>query len=296
MAPRHILAARPGAVLLSELWPRDLDYSPTHGRRIGRLCLGTAYSVPAMDDHSVLVDRRALWIVPVYLYYAARAGHPCAPIADRANYRRQLFHSVPTHFHVPASGAGGDRGTFVRGPGAIRQAVQSGPVIAHRVTGYPVGTLRPIYSVLVWSFCACLVRVDWHFRTDNVSTSFPGYPNRRVAGVRLHLALARGHVGSTQPDQHHGQPQTPPPGRLLRGRCRDFGTAGDWVGRHRPVVALARRFVVSRRGQLRDAWPDGVPKNGRWRDEPRGAMVVRAVPRWCVAEFAGLDLFSPKPG
>src|SRR5690606_16794288 len=121
-----------GAVLLSQLWAGQQPHRYPRRRRQPGVRLGRANATMAVDDRALLVDRPAVRVVLPVADHPPGDGPPRPGPADRASDQRRLLLAVATALYLRTPSAGRPVRLAVRCADGVRQALQPGPVTAHR--------------------------------------------------------------------------------------------------------------------------------------------------------------------
>ncbi|MCY1441330.1 hypothetical protein D9M71_576430 [compost metagenome] len=175
----------------------------------------------------------------------------------------------------------------------FRQAVQPGPLFAHRPAGGAVGVLRaalpgPVALAGTWLVC-----LDRGFGIDHLPASLHRCAHRRPGRVVMCVAVATG------PSRHaaiHATDTGPPalaPGTALRARCRAVCPGGLRPGRRRIVAVLASSGTAAGGAELCVVRCQRLSKSAGWPFEQCCTLVVGAVPGGRLDQFAAVDPQAP---
>ena len=182
------LARLARAVLLLDLWLRQLDGFEARPCRQHRVLLGEPYSVRRLDDRALLVDQPVLWTVALAQRQQARCRPVGRSLPHSTGGRRRLLHPVSADRHFRATGNERPAGFPVCRARRLRQAVQPGTVAAHRAFGDHLGSLAPAPRRPSFNAVAQLVLPDRRLGADDLAAPFHRHPDRRAA--RLVRAVA----------------------------------------------------------------------------------------------------------
>ena len=176
------------AVLLRDLRRRERARRPAAGDSVHCLWLGTAHSIPPVDDCSVLVARHLLRSVRFRVRHSHRARQAWPAAGDRAAARRRLLHLVSAEVCVYAAGERRDDRAALSRAGPVRSAVQRGAIAPRRTARDLVAALceacRPDAMA-----AAHVVWLDWTVGAHDVSASRLRRADGRAARRLLSLPL-----------------------------------------------------------------------------------------------------------